>query len=77
MSLANSDFDDEGFDDALEEMPLDEQGVAGMDANAPPASAEPNYRKQGFSIYSVMLILSFVCLTVAMILLFQEAGNLK
>ncbi len=39
------------------------------------APVAPQYRKQGFSIYSVMLIGSFVFLLTAMIFLFIEAGR--
>lgn len=50
-----------------------------QDAEAMPpvggAPVVPQYRKQGFSIYSVMLIGSFVFLLTAMILLFIEAGR--
>lgn len=41
----------------------------------PAAPAAPRYRKQGFSIYTVMLILSFACLLAGMILMFVEAGK--
>ena len=39
---------------------------------APPA---PQYRKQEFSIYSVMLIMSFILLTAAAIIFFVDAGK--
>ncbi len=39
-------------------------------AMAEPPVVEPQYRKQGFSIYTMMLILSFLCLTTAAILFF-------
>ena len=75
MSLASSDFEDPGFDnagfdDGLE-TPVDAEGVEGQ----APVPAAPNYRKQGFSIYTVMLILSFVFLIVALILLFMEVDR--
>lgn len=47
-------------------------------AETPPAPAPPSaprYRKQGFSVYTVMLILSFICLLAALIVLFIEAGR--
>jgi hypothetical protein len=58
MSLADSEFDDAGFGD----VGLDQSVEASADdaQNTPAAPAAPNYRKQGFSIYTVMLILSFV-----------------
>lgn len=69
MSLADSDlFEEVGFDEAAG------TPIEGEQAPQPPAA--PQYRKQGFSIYSVMLILSFVFLVTAMILLFQEVGRL-
>ena len=69
MSLADSDL--------FEEVGIDEAAGAPMDdAQAPQPPAAPQFRKQGFSIYSVMLILSFVFLVTAMILLFQEVGRL-
>ena len=40
-----------------------------------PAQVAPQYRQQGFSIYSVMLILSFVFLLTAMIFFLVEAGR--
>ena len=47
------------------------------EAQAPNESsvAPPQYRKQGFSIYTVMLISSFVCLLTAMIFMFIESGK--
>ena len=41
----------------------------------PIVASTPQYRKQGFSIYTVMLILSFVFLLTSMIVLFVEAGK--
>ncbi len=41
----------------------------------PMVPQEPTYRKQGFSIYTVMLILSFVCLAAASILLLINVGK--
>ncbi len=68
MSQASSDFDDD-FGGAMIEADGDE-GVE-MPMVAPP----PAYRKQGFSIYTVMLILSFVFLTIASIMFFIDAGK--
>ena len=70
MSLADSDL--------FEEVGIDETAGEPTDGTpTPQAPAAPQYRKQGFSIYSVMLILSFVFLVTAMILLFQEVGRLN
>jgi len=47
-------------------------------ANESVYAAEPvakTYRKRSFDIYSVMLILSFLCLTTAAVLLFMNAGK--
>lgn len=77
MSLVDSDFGDEGFEDALDEVPEEGGDMdASMEASAPAAPA-PVYRKQGFNIYSVLLILSFVFLTTAMIITFNVAGKLQ
>ena len=72
MSLASSDFGgDDAFGDALIEPESDEQSLS----TAPEVAAPPAYRKQGFSIYSVMLILSFVFLTTAAILFYMDAAK--
>ena len=66
MSQLNSDFDQGdvvGFEEAS----------PGAEMPAPPAA--PNYRQRGFSIYTVMLIISFVFLMIAAILLFVEADK--
>ena len=62
-----------------------EAGVTGAQFQEVGESAEPTpiapkapvYRKQGFSIYSVMLILSFVFLTAAAIVLFMQVDKLS
>ena len=65
MSQPSSDLDAEvGFDEAYGDVPAVE--------TAPPA---PQYRQRGFSIYTVMLIMSFVFLTTAAILLFINADK--
>lgn len=66
MSQPSSDFDGGpmGFEEDFTEQPVVE--------SAAPAT---NYRQRGFSIYTVMLILSFVFLTAAAIVLFIEAGK--
>ncbi len=78
MSLADSDFEDVGFGDVGldQSMDISAEGESGETPPAPVVPAAPNYRKQGFSIYTVMLILSFVFLIAAMILLFMEADRL-
>ena len=61
MSLQS--FDDEPmFDEATEEQP--------MAGEYPP---EQQYRKQGFTIYTLMLLLSFLFLTTASIIFFNFA----
>ncbi len=72
MSPQNSDFDAVGFDDALE-IPMTGESAT----NSVPANAAPSYRKQGFSIYSLMLILSFVFLIASIILLFMEVDRFE
>ncbi len=53
-------------------------GVDGeQDMTVPVAPQAPVYRKQGFNIYSVLLILSFVFLTTAAIVLFMQLDKLK
>lgn len=69
MSQANSDFADDIFGDAMAGGGLEEQGMVAE----PPVEPAPKYRKQGFSIYSVMLILSFIFLTAAAIMFFIDA----
>ena len=71
MSLPNNepDFAEAGFDDGLTPM------ESAFEPEAPAAAPAPVYRKQGFSIYTVMLILSFVFLLTAMIFFFVEAGK--
>ena len=77
MSPPNSDdlFGDDGGG-ALIEMPADDGGGVEMQAEPMMAPATPTvHRKQGFSIYSMMLILSFLFLLVATILFFSDAGK--
>ena len=66
------DFTDAGFDDGLTPV---ESAFEPTPEPGPPVVSGPVYRKQGFSIYTVMLILSFVFLLTAMIFLFVEAGR--
>ncbi len=65
MSQPNSELGD--FAGGMVEQPA-------VDAT-PMVPQEPTYRKQGFSIYTVMLILSFVCLAAASILLLINVGK--
>jgi len=74
MSLVDSEFETDGFDQTdqveaagFEEKPGDPGGLP----------TPPKYRKQSFSIYSVMLILSFICLVTAIVLLFMEVERLN
>lgn len=73
MSQASSDF---GSDDAFGDALLEPEGSDQSFAPTQQVPAPPAYRKQGFSIYSVMLILSFVFLTTAAILFFIDAGSI-
>ena len=73
MSQASSDFGDDPFANAMVES--DPEDGMMMQEEAPMAPPPPQYRKQDFSIYSVMLILSFVFLTAAAILFFMDAGK--
>jgi hypothetical protein len=58
-----SSFDDPGFDQP------------GADASQPMLiEPAPQYRKQGFSVYTMLLLLSFLFLTTASILFFSYAG---
>ena len=70
MSQASSDFGDDVFGDALD-TGLEEQGLT----QQPQIKPVVQYRKQGFSIYTVMLILSFVFLTAAAIVFFVDVGK--
>ena len=68
------------FEDDLEavdfDAPSDAFETAGEVAPAPAAAPPaPRYRKQGFSIYTFMLIMSLVSLLIAMILLLIEASK--
>ncbi len=78
MSPPNSDdlFGDDGGGGALIEMPADDDGGISMPAEPMAAPSTPSVvRKQSFSIYSMMLILSFLFLLVATILFFSDAGK--
>lgn len=69
MSQPSSDLPDFG-----EEMvALPEDGSQSM----APASPAVVYRKKGFTIYTVFLIMSFAFLLISAILLFLNAGNFQ
>lgn len=71
MSQASSDLGGDAFGDSLLESGGEDQSLVPQEQIVAP----PAYRKQGFSIYSVMLILSFVFLLTACILFFIDAGK--
>ena len=71
MSLANSDFGD--FGDSLDY----DQSETPSETFEAPAPPPPVVRQKGFSIYTVMLIISFVMLFTAAIMLFSQLGTLK
>jgi hypothetical protein len=66
MSLVNSEFGDE-----FEAPQNDQDGLVSKE----PIVSRPSYRKQSFSIYSLMLILSFLFLVVAAILFSVNANE--
>lgn len=70
MSQPSSDFEFDSPDFAVTSESSYEAAQS-----APLPEPAIRYRKQGFSIYTVMLILSFVCLLAALIILFIEAGK--
>ena len=70
MSQPSSDFG--AFDIGSNEMEMLPEGNA---QDVQPVPPPPQYRMQGFSIYTVMLILSFVFLTTAAIMFFINAGK--
>jgi hypothetical protein len=73
MSQASSDPQDPfGGDAVIEASASEDPGMTPDMGMAPPP---PQYRKQGFSIYSVMLILSFVFLMASAIMFFINAGK--
>lgn len=56
---------------------FEEAGAAGAaDATQAGAPTPFMYKKQGFSIYTLMLVLSFLCLTATAIIMFTYAGSL-
>lgn len=76
--LGDGGFEDGGFGDDLDSDGLgDGEGWDDAEAMATGTASSAPVKKQGFSIYTVMLIMSFVFLTVAAILIFMELGRLK
>ena len=78
MSQVNSDFGDGFGEDPFATATVDggfEQDAMMSQPEAPAAPQAPKYRKQEFSIYSVMLIMSFVFLSAAAIMFFVDAGK--
>ena len=88
MSQASSDLSDfeelpdyDALDDGNQDFAADagdgtfDDGEYGDDVASGPIVRAPNYRKKGFSIYTVMLILSFVMLTTAAIMFFVQLGR--
>ena len=63
MSLQSFDDEPMAFEEATEEQPMESQDYL----------PEKQYRKQGFSIYTLMLLLSFLFLTAASIIFFNFA----
>ena len=71
MSQASSDFGDDAFGGEMIEAEFGaEEGM--MPEQVAPA---PRFRKQGFSIYTVMLLMSFAFLLIAAIMFFINAGK--
>ena len=70
-------FGDAGFGDGLDTEGLDSDAWDDSDAGTVASRPAAPVKKQGFSIYTVMLIMSFVFLTVAAILIFMELGRLQ
>ena len=78
MSLANSDdLFGGGGGGELSEIPMESDAgmMEGGESTAPQTPPAPQYRKQGFGIYTMMLLLSFLFLLIATILFFVEAGK--
>lgn len=71
MSQPSTDLE---FDADFGEASFEEVGTPETTA-APVAPVAPRYKKQGFSIYTIMLMLSFLCLLAGLIMMFVEAGK--
>jgi hypothetical protein len=66
----------QGFDAELGEVDFGEALDAGFDQfQQAPAPSAPRYRKPGFTIYTLMLALSFLCLLAGMIIMFVDASK--
>lgn len=76
MSQADSDFDQAGFDEAGFDDGMDQPAADAYGDDQTQLPEAPKYRKQSFSIYSMMLILSFLFLVASIVLLFMEVGRL-
>jgi len=63
MSLQSFDDEPLAFEEATDDQPIDAQEYV----------PEKQYRKQGFTIYTLMLLLSFLFLTAATIIFFNFA----
>ena len=74
MSQVNSEFGEDPFATATIDGQYEDDGMMEQQP-APMVSQAPRYRKQSFSIYSVMLIMSFVFLTAAAIMFFIDADK--
>ena len=82
-AAASDDFGSEvGFEEASSndlmsaEAPMQ---VGGFDEAGAAATVAPTpfmYKKQGFSIYTLMLVISFLALTATAIIMFSYAGSL-
>ena len=76
MSLPSSEFEEAPLDDlGFEEAEYGQDPSGKASDKKPLESSPPRYRKQGFSIYTVMLMLAFAFLVASIILLFQEVGR--
>lgn len=69
MSQPSSDLDDDFVTAGVST----DEGDPSLSGSAPPPP--PRYRKQGFSVYTMMLILSFLFLTTAAILFYVNIGS--
>lgn len=72
--MSQPSFDPE-LDSPDFDAPVDAFEAAEPAAPARAAAPAPRYRKQGFSIYTFMLIMSFISLLTALILLLIEASK--
>ena len=74
---ASDDFGSEvGFEEASSDDLMQAGGFEDAGAAAAAAPTPFQYKKQGFSIYTLMLVLSFIALTATAIIMFTYAGSL-